>query len=493
MARSSTSQPLTALVAALALCSALLAVILLERERAGLAVTRLTVEGTPVTLLQPDLDGPLPLVVVAHGYGGSRQMMRAISTTLAQGGVAVANIDLLGHGRHHVPMSGDVTRLDGATARLVDQVVATTTVLRDRDDIEGPVSLVGHSMATDVAVRASQRLPNVAAVIAISMYSEAVTANDPARLLILSGAQEGRLRDVALEVVRLVEPAAAEGQTVGTDGLARRAAVAPLVGHVGVIYAPATLTETRDWIGAALDRPMAAAPSRAGIWIGILLVSALALAWPLARAFGPPQASTPPPPRVVLTALAAPILPAFAGAALMPDGILGLAAFGQLAVFFGLWGLVQGAVLWRAGQQLLAPRLWPTVALLAWSLGIFAVALDRYGGAFLPVGPRLLVLALLLPAAMIFALADAMLTRGIGWITRIAARVLPLATLLAVMAVSPMLGVAFTVIPVVLLYWFVFGLAARWMAARSTSGTTGLVLGLLLAWSIAATTPVIAV
>ncbi|MEM8850227.1 MAG: alpha/beta fold hydrolase [Pseudomonadota bacterium] len=484
---------LTGLVALLALCGAVLAVILLERARAGLNVTQLTVQGTPVTLLRPQGDAPLPLVVVAHGYGGSRQMMRAISTTLARGGVAVANIDLLGHGRHRTPMGGDVTRLDGATARLVDQVVATTMALRERPGIAGPVSLVGHSMATDVVVRASQRLPDVAAVVAISMYSEAVTPTDPARLLILSGAQEARLRGVALEAVRLVAPGAVEGQTVDAESVARRAAVAPLVGHVGVLYAEATLTETQDWIAAALDRPMTAAPSRAGIWTGLLLVSVLALAWPLARAFGPPSAPSPVPRRVVWVALGAPILPALAGATLMPDGVLGVAAFGQLAVFFGLWGSVQGAVLWRAGHRPKAPDLWPATALLGWSLCIFAMALDRYGGAFLPVGPRLSVMALLLPATMVFALADAVLTRGAGWVTRIAARVLPLATLLGVMVVSPMLGVAFTVIPVVLLYWLVFGLAARWMGARSTSGTTGLALGLLLAWSIAATTPMIAV
>ncbi|MEM8824721.1 MAG: alpha/beta fold hydrolase [Pseudomonadota bacterium] len=481
------------LVATIALLGAVLAAVMLERERAGLTVSDLTVEGTPVTLLQPQSEVPLPLVVVAHGYAGSRPMMRAISTTLAQSGVAVANIDLLGHGRHRTPMSGDVTRLDGATARLVDQVVATTNALRQRPDIAGPVSLVGHSMATDVVIRAAERLSDVGAVTAISMYSEAVTEQHPARLLILSGAQEGRLRGVALDAVHQIDPAAVEGQTVSGDDMVRRAAAAPLVGHVGVLYAPATLLETRDWIATALDRSMTAQPALTGFWTGLLLVCVLALAWPLTTLLGLTERASAIPRRTALWSLGAPILPALGATVLTPDGALGLAAFGKLAAFFGTWGLVQGVILWRAGLRLSGPRLVPAMLLAAWSLGVFAVLLDRYGGAFLPVGQRLTVLALLLPAALVFTLADAMLTRGAGWALRIGARVIPLLTLLGAMVLSPMLGVAFTVIPVVLLFWLVFGLAARWVALRSGHGTTGWVLGLILAWSIAATTPLIAI
>ncbi|MEM7489513.1 MAG: alpha/beta hydrolase, partial [Pseudomonadota bacterium] len=417
----------------------------------------------------------------------------AFATTLAQSGVAVANIDLLGHGRHARSMSGDVTRIDGATARLVDQVVAVTEALRARPDVAGPVSLVGHSMATDVVIRAADRLPDVAALVAVSMYSEAVTPEAPARLLIVSGAQERRLRRVALEVVRQVDPGAEEGATVIAGDVVRRAVATPLVGHVGVLYAPATLTETRDWIAAALDRSLTAPPARTGLWTGLLLMAILALAWPLATLLGRPKRPEPVPRNTARLALGAPILPALVAAALVPDGALGLAAFGKIAAFLGIWGAVQGAILWRAGQRPGPPRLVPAVLLAGWSLGLFALALDRYGGAFLPTGPRLAVLALLFLPALAFTMADAILVRGARWPRRIAARLLPLLTLLGAMLLSPMLGVAFTVIPVVLLFWLVFGLAARWIAARAGTGTAGLVLGPILAWAIAATTPLIAI
>ncbi len=478
------------LVAVLAIAVALLSVFQLERERAGLVVERLDVAGTPVTLLRPDVERPLPLVVVAHGFAGSRQMMRAISTTMARSGFAVASVDLLGHGRHQRPMTGDVTRLDGATARLVDQVVATTNVLVAQGYGVGPVSLVGHSMATDVVVRAAERLDSVGAVVAISMYSEAVTETSPARLLVVSGAQETRLRGNALEAVRMVDASAEEGRTVATMGVVRRAVAAPWVGHVGVLYAPSTLDEMRRWIAGADMRPVAT-PTATGIWVGLLLGAVIALAWPMAAALGPVQRAGPVPRKLAWLAVVAPVLPALGAAVLVPDGALGLTAFTRIAAFLGVWGLVQGAVLWWGGVRLQGARLVPALLLTGWGLGLFAFALDRYGGAFLPSGLRLWVMVLLLPAALVFTLADAALTRGAGLLLRAVARILPLAGLLGAMALQPLMGVAFTVVPVMVLFWLVYGLAGRWVAARAGHGTSGLVLGVILAWALAASTPLI--
>ncbi len=57
----------------------------LERERAGLEISSFDVGATPVTLYQlPNQTGPV--VVVAHGFAGSRQMMQAYSLPLAQAG-----------------------------------------------------------------------------------------------------------------------------------------------------------------------------------------------------------------------------------------------------------------------------------------------------------------------------------------------------------------------------------------------------------------------
>jgi predicted alpha/beta-fold hydrolase len=55
-------------------------IVLLERPRAGLEITHLRAGQTPVTVMQqPGADGPL--VVIAHGFAGSRQLMAAWQLT----------------------------------------------------------------------------------------------------------------------------------------------------------------------------------------------------------------------------------------------------------------------------------------------------------------------------------------------------------------------------------------------------------------------------
>jgi alpha-beta hydrolase superfamily lysophospholipase len=139
--------------------------------------------------------------VVAHGFAGSRQIMQAYSLHLAQSGYRVLAFDLEGHGRNPRPMSGDVTSVDGTTALLVAETRAVIAAARALPQA-GPVVASGHSMATDIIIRAAiaerEQGNPVAAVVAISMFSEAVTATEPMRLLAISGEWESRLRQAAL-------------------------------------------------------------------------------------------------------------------------------------------------------------------------------------------------------------------------------------------------------------------------------------------------------
>ena len=483
-------RPLVAVVAGFAI---LVSALMLERDRVGLVVERVTLAGTPVTLVRPErAEAPLPLVVVAHGYAGSRQMMRAFAHTLARSGLAVASYDALGHGRSARPLSGDLTSVEGATDRLVAQAVDVARVARARPGIGGPVALLGHSMATDVVIRAAGRLEDAAAVVAVSMYSEAVTPRSPDRLLILSGAREGRLRRAATEALRLVDADAAEGQTVASRDVLRRAVAIPVVGHVGVLYAPASLREARDWIAPALGAPGGGRPSAYGAWAALLLVATAALAWPLAALAGPPRPRPPPiGRRAIAAALLLPVPAALAAASLAPADVLGLRGFGTLAAVLAAWGAAQALALWGAGVRPAVPDPRGLAVLLGWGL-LFALLLDRHGAAFLPTGPRLAVLALLLPGALAAMVAEAALARRLRWPWRLATRALLLATLLAAMALVPSLGVAFTALPVLVLFWLTYGLAGRWVARRAGAATAGVGLALALAWALAASTPLVA-
>jgi hypothetical protein len=478
------------IVALAASLIAIAALVALERQRAGLVVERMTLAGAPATIWRQADATAAPVAIVAHGYAGSRQMMRAIAMTLARSGHLAVAFDFHGHGRHPVPMTGDVTSLDGVTEQLVRQTVAVTEAARQLPSASGPVALVGHSMATDVVVRAAARIEGARDVVAISMYSDAVTAEFPERLLVLSGAREGRLREVALDRVRLVDAAATEGETVGDSGVARRAAVAPWVGHVGVLYSPTTLAEVRDWVTSPRSAGEAALPAT-GAWVAVLLGALLALGASAASLLGRPEPVDPLPARRVLLAIVAPAAPALLVALAVPSDLFGLAAFGPLAAFFAVWGGVQIALARpRLAVRTFAPAGFALV--LVWGLGLFAPALDRYGASFVPAGPRLPVMALLLAGTVPFAVADAILLRGAGWPLRLLARAVPIAALLAAMLIVPPLGTAFTVLPVMVLFWVVYGTVGGRVAVRTGPLAPGLALGVILAWAIAASTPLLA-
>jgi len=208
----------------LALIVVLMSLFVLERARFGVTVTSLTVGQTPVTAYAtPQSDGPV--VVIAHGFAGSQQMMSGFALPLARAGYRVFAFDFEGHGRNRVPMSGDVTAVDGSTRLLVAQ----TRAVMDAVGADGaPIALLGHSMATDVLVRAAAGRSDVGPVVLISAFSGVIDAQFPQDLLLVSGAWEPGLRGFGLDAVQMIDGAAAEAQTVRNGSVVRRAVAAPL-------------------------------------------------------------------------------------------------------------------------------------------------------------------------------------------------------------------------------------------------------------------------
>jgi len=183
----------------------------------------------PRAVSQPLPAAPNGTLPCHHGASnpGQKALYRSYTPVLA--------FDFLGHGRNPVPMSGDVTAVDGTTALLVDETRRMIAAGRHLAGTDEGVALLGHSIASDIIVRAAglERRAGtpIDAVVAISMFSPAVTATEPTRLLAISGEWEGTLRAAALDALRLVSPSADEGETVQNEGIARRAAVAPNVEH----------------------------------------------------------------------------------------------------------------------------------------------------------------------------------------------------------------------------------------------------------------------
>ncbi len=486
-----------AVTALLALIAVVVSVIQLERAREGVAITDIAIGTTPASLY--DTEGASgPLVVVAHGFAGSRQMMEALSLTLARAGYRVLAFDFEGHGRHPVPMSGDVGAIDGTTARLVAQtrdVIAAGRLIVG-DDV--PVALAGHSMATDIIVRAADAEPGIDTVIAISLFSEAVTARQPENLLIVSGEWEARLRAVALDAVRLLDPQAREDETVAAPGMMRRAVVAPYVEHVGVLYSPTMLEAARNWLDLIYDRQSITPVAATGPWIMLLLGAVVILFRPICALIPQTAGATVAEPgtRRFVVATFVPMLAAPLIAHALHLRFLPVLVADYLMLHLAVFGIIQLVVLgW--GRGWVRPAFGRVQAmcvalLVVWGIAVFGLFLDRYAASFMPTAQRLLIIGVLALGTVPFMVADAFATgggRGRLW-RRVLSRVAVLVSLMLAALSDPQeLGFILIIFPVLVLFFAVYGSMGRWLAQRAGALAAGLGLGIVLAWSLGVSFP----
>lgn len=451
---------------------------ILERARTGVDIENIMVGQTPVTVMQGEGDGPA--VVVAHGFAGSRQMMQGYSLLLAQAGYRVFAFDFEGHGRHRVPMSGDVNAIDGTTRLLMNQ---TQQVIETARADDAPVALLGHSMATDILIRVANETENIGPLVLLSAFSQAVDESAPRDLLFVTGAWEPGLREFALESAASARPEAR-----------RDVLIAPIVEHVSILHSRAGRKAAVDWVNTYYDRDLTPAPGQTG-WALIGVLAAITLLFSQVARFAPASAppQTPVSGRVALMASALGALATPPLAWLVTVDFLDVLVADYLMVHLAIYGMLQLAFLMWARVRLAPLDLRASCLLLVWTLFVFGFALDRYGASFWPTPERWQIIAILAIGAVPFMLADARLTVGAGLMHRVLVRTAFLASLGFAVALNfSELSFLFMIAPVVVLFFLSFGYMGRISAARSGATSAGVALGLALAWAIGVSFPLFA-
>jgi hypothetical protein len=228
--------------------------------------------------------------------------------------------------------------------------------------------------------------------------------------------------------------------------------------------------------------------------VALLLLAIVAMARPLSQVLPQraPSAAAPLAPRVFWAAALVPALAAPLVAVWIEIGALPVLVADYLAVHLAIYGAVQLGILAWAGA---APaRFSPAgaIALAAWAILVFGLALDRYGANFTPTPDRLLIIGALALGTLPFMVGDALVTGGgrAPLVRRLAARVafflsLGLATALDLERLFFLLIIA----PVIVLFFLVFGLMGRWVARRSGALAAGVGLGVALAWALGVSFP----
>ena len=509
-------------LAALAILAIVLALSQLRRAEADVRITPTVVGTTPVTLYRPADGRPAPVVLIAHGFAGSQELMQSFALCFARNGYIAVTFDFPGHGRNPRPLTGSITQVNGATQTLLHSLEDIGRFARGLGD--GRMAVLGHSMASDIVVRYAEETPTVAATIAVSMFSPAVTASAPRDLLVIAGDWEGMLKREALRAVNLaIQPAlAVAGHTYGDmqSGTARRAAFSAHVEHVSVLFSQDSLRESLNWLDQAFGT-VRTSPARfdaRGPWIMLLIGGLVLLGRPLStllpRLAAPPLGAGRAGRRLWLPLL----LPMVATPLLLrvvPTHFLPVLVGDYLAAHFALYGILTAACLYLTRRVTAdVPTPLPELAVgghradSAIRFGVATAAVIAYGfvaivwpinsffTAFVPGPARTLLVLAMLIGTLSYFLADEWLTRGVGaargaYAASKVALVISLA--FAVYLDFERLFFLVIIVPVILLFFVVYGLISSWAYRRTGQPLVGAIAcAVALAWAIGVTFPLLA-
>jgi pimeloyl-ACP methyl ester carboxylesterase len=499
-------------LAVLATAAVAAAVVQLHAARDGVVIRTAQVGATPVEVVRDPDAPPGPAVVIAHGFAGSKQLMRSFALTLARAGYTAVAFDFLGHGRHPEPLTGSITETAGATTALLAQLEEVAAWARELESTDGRLALLGHSMATDIIVRYAQREEHdVAATVAVSMLAPSVEAASPENLLVIVGGWENRLEEEARRVLAQITDDPELGVTYGepATGTGRRAVVAPDVEHVGVLFSPASQRAALAWLNEVFGREDASGVAKRGWAILLLLAGLVALARPLARLL-PPAAARPVGAGAPWRRL---WLPLVAPAALTPlilvpldVSFLPVLVGDYLALHFFVYGLLTiiglgwlhrgGVTVTTFAETRPGALVVATVLLVGYGLGVMGAALDLTVTSFWPVGERVPLVAALAAGTLVYTVANEWLTRG-GEAPKgagVASKLLFAASLvLAAVLDLERLFFLLIIVPVIVVFFVVYGLFAGWAYRRVRHPLPGALMNaLVLAWAVAVIFPMVA-
>jgi hypothetical protein len=371
--------------------------------------------------------------------------------------------------------------------------------------------LVGHSMASELVVQYAIQNPNVAAVVALSLFGREVTPTQPRDLLVIDGAWEpSQIKDAGLGIAR----AAADGDarervTYGdtANGTGRRFVLAAGAEHIGVIYSRDALTETVAWMNTVFGRDTPGEIDRRGKWLALLFLGLVGLARPIVQAL--PRISAEPrgaslswrrfAPLCLGPALLTPLLARFA-----PTDFLPILLGDYLAVHFVIYGVLTMLGLWWIGAgrpdrlfpwRRAAPALGAAAILAVYHIVFIGLPIDAYVTSFAPTGRRWTLIPVIFLSVAVYFLADEWLTRGAkpprgGYAFSKLCFVISLG--IAVALDPSRLFFLIIIVPVMVVLFTFYAIVNRWAYNRANEpavGALGSAMG--LAWAIAVTFPIV--
>lgn len=252
--------------------------LMIERGRSDVEVFGSVLAGMPATFYHPG-ERALGTVLVAHGFAGSRELMRPWGLALARRGFIVVVLDLPGHGRNTDPMPG-MGRAETATPPpggirahpLAPALHSAIEALEAARQVPGGrLGLVGDSMGAGAVAAVAAADARVAGAVAVSGGIDPA-APPPANMLFLLAERD--LPGLAERLARM-EPRLGEQFPDGQAFQARdaRAAVTiPGRNHITILYDAGAHDLAARWLALAMGRSESfVGPQRPEGWGWVLL------------------------------------------------------------------------------------------------------------------------------------------------------------------------------------------------------------------------------
>ena len=427
--------------------------------------------------------------IICHGYAGSKEMMRQLAFDISNAGSNAVIFDFIGHGSSSQKLVNNPTELSGTTQQLVDQLIGIIKFLKTKYGGEIKINLVGHSMASDIVIRASEN-QNISSIAAISPYSTKVTSNFPKDLLLTSGQFERHLREHSLKFTQLVDPDADENIEYSNGTIRRKASYTKYTGHVSVIYSPHTSREIIEWFDLTnYERSIWATHI---IWIllslTIITYGLSRLQFSKAKYHEKQKLSSIRLTIVSVTSLA---IAFFSG--LLDYQPFSLFGFGSIAAYFGLYGLAILILCKEARDNLENFSLYSFLK-LAVAFLFLAILINQFIGSYYITNHRLYAFLIMIIPITIFCVAIENLIAFSSTALAVLIRIMPIIGFSILLAIFPnKYGVMFTTVPIYIFYFLVFGYIGKFQRNQIGSYTTGATNGIFLTFAFAATNPIFSV
>ena len=424
--------------------------------------------------------------IICHGYAGSKEMMRQLAFDIANAGSNAVIFDFIGHGFNSQKLINNPTELSGTTQQLVDQVITVIDLLKSKYGSDIKLNLIGHSMASDIVIRASEN-QSISSIAAISPYSTKVSKNFPKDLLLTSGQFEKHLRNHSLIYTQLIVPDADENVEYSNGLVRRKASYIKNTGHVSVIYSPQTSATITEWFN--LKNSHRPPWSSQIIWI---LLGLTMLTYGFSRfklsTINYYENSRISSVKSIIVGISSPTI-ALSSSFIdyEPFSIFG---FGSVAAYFGLVGaaiLLLCRETWENSEKF---NFYPFIKMVV-AFSILVIVINHFIGSFFITNHRSFAFISMIIPLTIFCVAIEKLISMSTTIIAVFIRILPLIGFSILLASFPeKYGVMFTTIPIYIFYFLVFGYIGKFQRKCVGSYTIGTLHGIFLAFALAATNPI---